>query len=292
MKILFIGTVLFSKNILDEIIRSKNEVVGVVGKKKSGFNSDYYDIVKYSKLKKIDSVYTNNINSSKTIKWIKRKRPDIIFCIGWSQLLKKQILKLPHKGVIGYHPSDLPKNRGRHPIIWSLVLGLHKIGSCFFYMNQKADAGRIISKKILKIKKKLDSNSVYKKLIIIGVIQIKEILLKLKNNKLKPLHQKNYHSNSWRKRTEIDGKIDWRMSANNINNLVKALTKPYPGAYFLLNKKKIIVWKSKVISLKTKNIEPGKIIKSSKDIIIKCGDDALKLASFQPKMNFKNIKYL
>ena len=89
MKILFIGTVLFSKNILDEIIRSKNEVVGVVGKKKSGFNSDYYDIVKYSKLKKIDSVYTNNINSSKIIKWIKRKRPDIIFCIGWSQLLSE-----------------------------------------------------------------------------------------------------------------------------------------------------------------------------------------------------------
>ena len=56
MKILFIGTVLFSKNILDELIKSKNEIVGVIGKRKSKFNSDYYDLVKYSKKKKIQNI--------------------------------------------------------------------------------------------------------------------------------------------------------------------------------------------------------------------------------------------
>ena len=295
MRILFIGTVLFSKNILDEIIKSNNKIVGVIGKQKSGFNSDYYDLVKYSKTKKNDSIYSNNINSAKNVKWIKKRKPDIIFCIGWNQLLKEKILRLPPKGVIGYHPSDLPKNRGRHPIIWSLALGLNKIGSCFFYMNSGADTGRIISKKILKIEKKFDSNLVYKKLINLGKRQIKVILLKLKNNNIKSFSQKNSQSNSWRKRTEIDGKIDWRMCAENIDNLVRALTKPYPGAYFLLNKRKkrkIIVWKSKVINLNIQNIEPGKIIKSNKNLIIKCGSKALKLVSFQPKINLKKVKYL
>ncbi len=292
MKILFIGTVLFSKNILDEILKSKNEIVGVIGKKKSKFNSDYFDMVKYSKIKRIDSTYSDNINSIKILQWVKKRKPDIIFCIGWHQLLKKNFLKIAPRGVVGYHPSDLPRNRGRHPIIWSLVLGLKKIGSCFFYMNSKADTGRIISKKIIRIKKKYDSNLIYKKLIIVGKKQIREIMLKIANNTLKSFPQNNLQSNSWRKRSEIDGKIDWRMSADNINNLVRALTKPYPGAYFLLKEKKITVWKSKVINLNIKNIEPGKILKSKKNLIVKCGYKALKLITFHPKINLKKVKYL
>ena len=51
MRILFIGTVLFSKSILDEIIKSKNEIVGVIGKKKTNFHSDYYDLVTFAKKK-------------------------------------------------------------------------------------------------------------------------------------------------------------------------------------------------------------------------------------------------
>ena len=292
MRILFIGTVLFSKNILDEIIKSQNEVIGVIGKKQFKFNSDYYDLVQYSKSKKIDSIYTNDINSLKILRWVKKKKPDIIFCIGWSQLLKKKILKIAPKGVIGYHPSDLPKNRGRHPIIWSLVLGLKKIGSCFFYMKTKADAGNIISKKVIKIKNHYDSNLVYKDLIKVGKEQIREILKKIKINKLKSFPQKNFVSSYWRKRSKLDGRIDWRMDAQNINNLVKALTKPYPGAYFLFKEKKIKVWKSKVINLNKKNFEPGKIIKFNKNLIIKCGNKALQLITFKPKINLKGVRYL
>lgn len=292
MKILFIGTVLFSKNILDEVIKSKNQIVGVIGKKKTKYNSDYYDLVKYSRKLRIDAIYTDDINSTKILRWVKQRKPDIIFCVGWNQLLKKNFLKIAPGGTIGYHPSDLPKNKGRHPIIWSLVLGLKKIGSCFFYMNSKADSGRIISKKMIKIQKNYDSNIIYKKLTIVGKKQIKEIMFKIKNNKLKSFPQNNLQSNNWRKRSEIDGKIDWRMGADNINNLVKALTKPYPGAYFLMKEKKITVWKSEVINFNNKNFEPGKILKFKKKLIIKCGDKALKLVTFYPKINLKRVKYL
>ena len=74
MRILFIGTVLFSKNILDEILKSKNKIVGIIGKKKSKFNSDYFDMVKYSKIKRIDSIYSDNINSIKILQWVKKRK--------------------------------------------------------------------------------------------------------------------------------------------------------------------------------------------------------------------------
>ena len=242
--------------------------------------------------KKIKSIYTKDVNSYKIYSWVKKCNPDIILCIGWSQLLGKKLLNLSPNGVIGYHPSDLPKNRGRHPIIWSLVLGQKKIGSSFFFMNEKADSGKIISKKILKIKKNSNSNLVYKNLSILGRKQIKNILSQFKRKKIYSKNQNTNVGNFWRKRTEVDGKIDWRMDAENINNLVNALSKPYPGAYFLLKNKKIVVWRSKIINFNIQNLEPGKVIKYKKNFIIKCGNKALKLINISPKIKLNKIKYL
>ena len=68
-------------------------------------------------------------------------------------MIKKKLLSLPRLGVIGFHPASIPQNRGRHPIIWSLVLGLKNISSTFFFMNTKADAGNIITQKGIIIEK-------------------------------------------------------------------------------------------------------------------------------------------
>ena len=293
MKILFIGTVFFSKSILDVILRSKNQIVGAIGKKNNNFNSDYFDIVKYSKARNIQSIYSKNINSKQTAKWIRKKNPDLIFCIGWNNLLKKHILKIAPKGVIGYHPSDLPLNRGRHPIIWSIALGLKKIGSTFYFMDKKADNGKIISKKILKIKKNINSDLLYNDLTRTSKKQVKKILISFSKGNIKSLKQKSIKPNFWRKRNFDDGKIDWRMSAFNIQNLINALNKPYPGAHFIFKNKKYIVWKSQIIKNKLKNIEPGKIIKIlNKNPIVKCGEDSIKLLNIKPKLNLEKIKYL
>ena len=79
MKILFIGSVEFSKKMFDEINITKNKIVGVIGKKYTSFNSDYFDMAKYASGKKIKSINVKNINSEKTRKWIKSKKPDVIF---------------------------------------------------------------------------------------------------------------------------------------------------------------------------------------------------------------------
>lgn len=53
----------------------------------------------------------------------------MIFCFGWSRLIKPPLLELPPMGVVGFHPAALPKNRGRHPLIRALVLGLRETAS-------------------------------------------------------------------------------------------------------------------------------------------------------------------
>ena len=224
----------------------------------------------YVKKKKIPFVYCKKINNPKIINWIKNKKPDYIFCFGWSELLSSSILKIPKKGSIGYHPSELPKNKGRHPIIWSLVLGLKFAGSSFFFMNKEPDSGKIISQQRIKITNKDNANSLYKKLIKVSVKQLKILINKLDKKQFKNFKkEQTTQGNYWRKRNFDDGKVDWRMSSTNIHNLTRALSEPYPHAHFYFCGKKIEIIKTKIISFKKNNIEPGKVIAIKKQKIFR-----------------------
>ena len=132
MKIIFIGSVFSSKVLLQKLIDLNAQRTGIISKRKSNFNSDFYDLNPIARANKTPSLYSKNINDLKTIEWIKGINPVIIFCFGWSNLMKSTILKIPRMGVAGFHPSLLPKNRGRHPLIWAKVLGLAESGTFFF----------------------------------------------------------------------------------------------------------------------------------------------------------------
>ena len=151
MKIVFIGNIYFSYILLKTIFAFNSKyIIGVITNKNKK-KPDYFNLVKFCKKKKISYVLTKNINSLNNYKWIMRKKPDLICCFGWSQLIKNKILNLAKIGSIGYHPAQLPMNRGRHPIIWTLVLGMKFTYSTFFFMTNKADFGKIINKKKLKV---------------------------------------------------------------------------------------------------------------------------------------------
>ena len=87
--------------------------------------------------------------------------PDVIFCFGWSRLIKKTLLNIAPLGVIGFHPALLPANRGRHPLIWSLILGLKESGSTFFFMDEGADSGDILSQLNVSISEMDDAGTLY-----------------------------------------------------------------------------------------------------------------------------------
>ena len=295
MKIIFIGAVKLSEVILKEIINfskinNSKFKIKVISSKNNKFNSDRVDLTNLCSKNKIEIFKTDKINSKKSFEQIKIFKPDIGFCVGWSQLINEKIIKIPKKGFIGYHPSLLPKNRGRHPLIWALNLGLKQTGSSFFFLKKNADSGNIVSQKKIKINYSDNAETLYKKMIITALSQINYILKKLKNNKINSKKQNSKKSNYWRKRSENDGMIDFRMSNNFIYNLVRALHKPYPGAYFFFKKKKIKEWKVKLLNNQNyKNIEPGRIIKLTKrkNPIVKCGENCIELLSISPNIKFK-----
>jgi methionyl-tRNA formyltransferase len=294
MKILFIGSVEFSLRALEKIISVGGNVVAVCTLKESSFNADFCDLSKYSKEHGIPYFHVDDINSKESINWIAKFNPDVIFCFGWSQLLKEEILSMTSIGVVGFHPTALPANRGRHPIIWALALGLKKTASTFFFMDRGADSGDILSQSSILITDFDDARSLYDKVVMTALTQIERFIPQLISGTYLRIKQDNSKANTWRKRGENDGLIDWRMSANTIHNTVKALAKPYVGADFQYKKIYHKLWKTELILGGYDNVEPGKVI----DIvdadypIVKCGNDAIKLIDTEPKLIISKGAYI
>lgn len=293
MKIVFIGTVEFSKKALEKLIEIKAEVAGVCTKEQSNYNSDFADLIPTCKENNIPFKFVNDINSKENIEWIKSLNPDIIFCFGWSSLIKKELLTIAPMGVVGFHPAKLPQNRGRHPLIWALALGLKESASTFFFMEEGADDGDILSQKDFSLLENDDAKSLYTKVIDIAIDQIEEFVPKLQNKAYSRTIQNHEKSNIWRKRGKKDGEIDFRMSSKSIFNLIRALTKPYVGAHYVYEENDIIVYKSEIIDNNQQNIESGKVLASNNEyIIVKTYDGAIKLINNGFKKIPKTGEYL
>jgi methionyl-tRNA formyltransferase len=215
------------------------------------------------------------------LNWIQDQAPDVIFCFGWSRLLKQDLLRLAPWGVVGFHLATLPANRRRHPLIWALVLGLEKTAYKFFFMDAETDTGDILSQREIFIED--DARTLYDKETRTALEQIEEFLPQLALGKFQRHKQDQQIENTWRKRGSADGKIDWRMSAHSIHNLVRGLAKPYVEAHLIVDVREIKVWKVAVVSDVPRNIAPGKILmQMGSRPVINCGDDAICLLVTKP----------
>lgn len=283
MRIIFIGTVEFSRLALARLMAIGAEVVGVCTLPASSFNADYADLRPLCRERGIPLKITEDVNSSETLNWIREYSPDVIFCFGWSRLLREELLAVAPLGVVGFHPAALPANRGRHPLVWALALGLEQTASTFFFMDTGADSGDILSQRMIKIDPTDDAGSLYEKVCAVALEQISQFVPPLADGSFVREKQNHAQANTWRKRAMADGKIDWRMSACSIHNLVRALTKPYVGAHFVMDSKDIKVWKSMVRYDAPANAEPGKVLGIHDGApVIKCGQDALCLLVTEP----------
>jgi len=289
MRIVFVGSVLFSRSMLELLVSEGANIVGVITRKNSSFNADYTDISDIAIRKNIPYTYVDNINGPSCITWVEQLIPDVIFCFGWSFLIKKPFLSIAPMGVIGFHPTLLPLNRGRHPLIWAKALGLNKSGTTFFFMDEGADTGDILDQMSFDIYFEDDALSLYNKMISNATIQVKNFLPKLQSRTFQRRKQIG-QGNNWRKRDRLDGLIDFRMSSNAIINLIRALTKPYVGAHCIYNGEEIKIWRAELTNFDIDYFEQGKVV-SHKDgaVIVKTSDGAIQLTDHEfielPKVN-------
>ncbi|MDG2269486.1 MAG: formyltransferase family protein [Alphaproteobacteria bacterium] len=223
------------------------EITGIVTRCSSPHGSDFVSLTDDADTMQAPCLEADDTSTEDLARWIRAKEPDAIFCIGWNRILPADIFDIPPRGVIGYHPAALPHNRGRHPIIWALARGLTQTASTFFLMDEGADTGAIVDQEPVPIGADDDAGRLYARLQDMAPDQLQRFVPHLRDGTLVPRPQDPESGNVWRKRTAEDGRIEWRMSATDIHNLVRALATPYPGATCRLDVSDVAIHKVEVV---------------------------------------------
>ncbi len=285
-RVVFIGCVELSYAVLDRIIAVPDiAVAGVVTRRRSLINTDFRSLEPLAHRTGCPLLLVERNDQSSIVDFTRSLSPQLMICVGWSYLLGPELLAVAPRGVVGYHPTALPSNRGRHPLIWALALGLGETGSTFFFLEEGADSGPILNQRIILIAPEDDAATLYAKVTETALSQLDELIPALIAGTAAPLPQDERLANSWRKRSRADGRIDWRMSAPAIRNLVRALTRPYPGAHCVTAGKEVSVWRVVPGPAAPVHIEPGRILAvSGREILVKCQDGSVWITEheFEP----------
>ena len=162
-------------------------------------------------------------------------QPDFVFSFYYRYMLDKDWLTMPRLGALNMHGSLLPKFRGRAPVHWAIIHGETATGASLHYMVEKPDAGALVDQQSVPILPNDNALEVSKK-----VAEAAEQVLRRSLPKLiagtavaRPLdlRQGSYFG---RRRPE-DGRIDWRLPAAAVHDLVRAVAPPFPGAFTEVN---------------------------------------------------------
>src|SRR5437763_3761093 len=88
---------------------------------------------------------TEDVNAPETVAAVGELDPELIFVVGWSQLVRGELIATAREGVFGMHPTLLPRHRGRAPIPWAILSGLAKTGVTLFQIvDPRADSGPVV----------------------------------------------------------------------------------------------------------------------------------------------------
>lgn len=277
-KIFVLNTLGIGIEILD-LIKDKFDIKGIIGLSNHGidFNkvSGYVHMKSYCE-KNIIPYYEMKTYSldQNDLSTLLKLDIDILLVLGWQRLIPDLLIQHVNEICIGAHgsPWGIQKGRGRSPMNWALILGKTKFEISLFKINEGIDSGEIIKSGEFNITEFDTIETLYLKSCLIISDYIVETVLNPINDFKSQTEDEIYYLPQ---RLPEDGQIDWTLSVRMIYNHIRALTKPFPGAYSYLDGRKVIFWDAIPFQDNGFDVnEPGKIIHyfTSGYMIVSCGD--------------------
>lgn len=293
MKIIFFGTPDFAAGALQALLDSGHTVTAVVtqpDKAKGRSKTPVYSPVKECAVKTgIPVLQPARVKSPDSVEMLRAYEADVFIVAAFGQILSKEILDMPRFGCLNIHASLLPAYRGASPIQWAVINGEEKTGVTIMQMDEGVDTGDILYQKEIKLDEKETGESLFEKLAVLGAEAIIEALALLSAGKLvraAQCEEKATHTGMIHKDM---GEIDWSMSAEKLERLVRGLNS-WPSAFTFWEGKQLKIWESDVCkddglseeAEYEKRAAAGTVIKVEKNrFAVKCGEGALWILSLQ-----------
>ena len=284
MKVLFMGTPEIAATILEAIIASKHEVVGVVtqeDKPKGRGKSLSAPPVKETALANgIDVFQPHIIKEAGAIARLREYNADIFVVAAYGKILNKEILEMPKYGCINAHASLLPKYRGAAPIQWSIIDGEKLTGITVMQMDEGLDTGDMLFKSVVEIADDDTADTLYDKLSVCGGKLIVEALDRIEAGDIHPVKQDDSQATYAKMLDKSLGRLSFNKPAAQIERLIRGLNS-WPGTYTYINGKTLKIWESKLTDIPS-NGEPGTVYSADGGrLLINTADNVLEIFTIQ-----------
>lgn len=212
-------------------------------------------------------------------------RPDACVVVAYGRILPEWMLKIPRLGCINVHASLLPKYRGAAPINWAIAKGERETGVTIMQMDVGLDTGPTYAARSIEIGSYETATELSARLSELGAALLVETLPRIASGEARALPQDDSAATYAPILKREDGLIDWRMSASEIADRVRAF-QPWPGTYTLFRGARLIIWRAREVAFSEQGEdrnEPGAIIESDKTgFVIGCaGASALHVEELQ-----------
>lgn len=247
-----------------------------------GRHSDFVDLEPLARRAGADIHRTRKTNSDETLSAVREAAPDLIFVIGWSQLCGPDFLALAPDSVVGYHPAALPRLRGRAAIPWTILLDEPITAGSLFWMEEGTDDGDLLAQHFFHVGRDETAQTLYDRHMDALSAMLKECLPALARGERRRTVQDHRFATWAAKRTPADGLVDWTRSAVDIDRLVRAVGRPYPGAFTYSQGEKLVIWKSEVLIGDWRyHARPGQLVAREADmLVVATGEGLLKITDW------------
>jgi len=213
------------------------------------------------------------------IERIKAAKPDMLFSFYYRSMLSTAILSIPRLGAYNLHGSYLPRYRGRCPVNWVIVKGEKATGVTLHEMVEKPDAGPVVAQIQVAIADDDTALTLFKKLELAADGLLSETLPQMRAGDIKKTPMDLSRGSYYGGRKPEDGRIVWNKPAAEIYNLIRAVTRPYPGAFGFMENEKIIFWRA--VPAPSDKLAPGTVAMQENTVLIGTGDGSLLLEEIE-----------
>jgi methionyl-tRNA formyltransferase len=216
-----------------------------------------------------------DVNDEALVERIEALQPQLIHVIGWSQLIRRRLLDVPASGCVGIHPTRLPEGRGRAPIPWTIIRGLDSTACTMFVLTEGVDDGPIVGQVEVPLDPREDAGTLYEKHRAAHSKLVLDHTPDLLAGRAATVEQDDSAATYWEKRDPEDGRIDWSAPAEEIDRLVRAVTRPFPGAFFDRGDQRVVVWRAEPAP--AIDAAPGSLVRDGAGVLVACGSGALRV---------------
>jgi methionyl-tRNA formyltransferase len=224
--------------------------------------------------------YTSDVNLPENIGLLRTLAPDFLFSFYYRTMIKQEVLDIPCRGALNLHGSLLPKYRGRVPVNWAVIHGETETGATLHYMVEKPDAGDIVDQERVAIDFSDTSLEVFNKVAEAAVHIIARSWPHLLAGTAQRVPMELSAGSYYGGRKPADGLIRWESSSNEIYNLIRGVTHPYPGAFTYLDGRKVYIWAA---APRTGTGREGEVI-SENPLLVGTANGLLEILSLQFEM--------